>query len=192
RSMAKLAAIMANGGQPLDVNSNEETSSNNTFHEPQLLSPSTYSLITTRLPTTFDQVLQENITATIGGFGYFRLEGFEDMEFIGWGGSGGSLLLWNPELKVGFGYCMNAFHTALLGDKRSLKMLKEVVDYWLVAESQQTVRWKFTGTGAQQFTLYISNDNYKLSPQALASNVIVTDESRDVRVSLNPQYYNDN
>ncbi|CAG8716849.1 13832_t:CDS:2, partial [Dentiscutata heterogama] len=43
-------------------------------------------------------------------------------------GSGGSMLLWNPELKIGFGYCMNAFHTALSGDKRSLRMLREVVD----------------------------------------------------------------
>ncbi|CAG8832667.1 16254_t:CDS:1, partial [Racocetra persica] len=77
---------------------------------------------------TFDAVLQINITSSIGGFGYFRLNGIEDYEFIGWGGSGGSMLLWNPELKVGFGYCMNAFHTALSGDKRSLRMLREVVD----------------------------------------------------------------
>ncbi|CAJ0766512.1 8243_t:CDS:1, partial [Entrophospora sp. SA101] len=52
----------------------------------------------------------------------------EDVELVGWGGSGGSMFLWNEELKISFAYCMNAFHTALLGDKRSLKMIKEVVD----------------------------------------------------------------
>ncbi|EXX79524.1 hypothetical protein RirG_004730 [Rhizophagus irregularis DAOM 197198w] len=63
-----------------------------------------------------------------GGIGIFRLKGIDDYEFLGWGGSGGSLFLWNVELKIGFAYCMNAFHTALLGDERSLAMLKETVN----------------------------------------------------------------
>ncbi|CAG8540236.1 1563_t:CDS:2, partial [Cetraspora pellucida] len=121
KSMAKLAAIMANGGKPIG---NSVTG----VLEPTILSKDTYDLVMTKLPETFDVVLQTNITSSIGGFGYFRLKGVEEYDFIGWGGSGGSLLLWNPELKVGFGYCMNAFHTSLSGDKRSLRMLREVVD----------------------------------------------------------------
>ncbi|RHZ76025.1 hypothetical protein Glove_208g42 [Diversispora epigaea] len=124
KSIAKLAAMMANQGKSLD----DSKSKNYTFLEPTLISAKTYSLITTRLPTEYDAALHENMTSTIGGFGCFRLEGIEDVEFMGWGGSGGSLFLWNEELKIGFGYVMNAFHTSLLGDKRSLKMLREVVD----------------------------------------------------------------
>ncbi|CAG8478101.1 29615_t:CDS:2 [Gigaspora margarita] len=121
KSMAKLAAIMANDGKPI---------SNLTkgVLEPEILSKNTYDLVMTKLPEAFDVVLQTNITSTIGGFGYFRLKGVEEYEFIGWGGSGGSMLLFNPELKIGFGFCMNAFHTALAGDQRSLRMLREVVD----------------------------------------------------------------
>ncbi|CAG8492031.1 3499_t:CDS:2 [Racocetra fulgida] len=95
KSMAKLAAIMANGGNPIG---NSVTG----VLEPTILSKDTYDLVMTKLPETFDVALQTR--------------------------SGGSMLLWNPELKVGFGYCMNAFHTALSGDKRSLRMLREVVD----------------------------------------------------------------
>ncbi|CAG8646065.1 15847_t:CDS:2 [Funneliformis mosseae] len=129
RSMAKLAAIMANKGEsfptdklPLDVQQNSQ------LREPQLLSNTTYDLIATRLNPVFDQVLQETITPSVGGFGYFRLKGLEDVEFLGWGGSGGSMFLWNQELKIGFSYVMNAFHTALLGDDRSLGLLREFAD----------------------------------------------------------------
>ncbi|CAI2183516.1 1850_t:CDS:2, partial [Funneliformis geosporum] len=130
RSMAKLAAIMANKGEslptdkyPLDVQLNSQ------LKEPQLISNTTYDLIATRLDPVFDQVLQETITPAVGGFGYFRLKGLEDVEFLGWGGSGGSMFLWNQELKIGFAYVMNAFHTALLGDDRSLKLLREKVEF---------------------------------------------------------------
>ena len=44
-----------------------------------------------------------------GGVGIIR---FEKYEFLGLVGAGGSLL---EELKIGFAYCMNAFHTALQG-----------------------------------------------------------------------------
>lgn len=125
KSAAKLAAIMANRGKPL---SDPKSNNNYTLTEPTLISTETYSLITKRLPTEHDEALHENITSTVGGFGSFRLEGLEDVEFLGWGGSGGSVTLWNEELKIGFGFVMNAFHTSLLGDKRSLKMLREVVD----------------------------------------------------------------
>jgi hypothetical protein len=146
RSMAKLAAIMANKGNslPLKTLNQEEISfdnlplelqQNSLLQEPQLISNSTYDLIATRLEPVFDNVLQETITPSVGGFGYFRLEGLEDVEFLGWGGSGGSLFLWNQELKIGFSYVMNAFHTALLGDKRSLALLKQIVD--VVKQQQQ-------------------------------------------------------
>lgn len=142
RSMAKLAAIMANKGESLPIVTSTPTDElpldfqqNSLLKEPRLISDKTYDLIATRLEPTFDSVLQEIITPSVGGFGYFRLKGLEDVEFLGWGGSGGSIFLWNQELKIGFSYVMNAFHTALLGDDRSLGLLRKVVD--IVKQQQQ-------------------------------------------------------
>ncbi|CAG8689678.1 24812_t:CDS:2 [Dentiscutata erythropus] len=116
RSMAKLAAIMANKGQPLPGSK-----------EPPLFKKSTYDLLTKNDKTEYDLAIHERITMLYGGLGNFSLDGF-DWEFWGWGGSGGSMLLWNPEHKIALGYCMNAFHTALLGDHRSLDLLKSIIN----------------------------------------------------------------
>ncbi|CAJ0846352.1 1432_t:CDS:2 [Entrophospora sp. SA101] len=128
RSMAKLGAMMANGGKSLPIKNKNNNKSKFLLKEPDLMSSKTFKLVTKKLAPEFDNVLQEAFPTSIGGFGYFKLEGLEDVELVGWGGSGGSMFLWNEELKISFAYCMNAFHTALLGDKRSLKMIKEVVD----------------------------------------------------------------
>jgi CubicO group peptidase (beta-lactamase class C family) len=119
RSMAKLAAIMANNGRPLPENEDVE---------PVLLNNDTLKKFLERGSSESDISILENITMSKGGIGFFRFEGIDDYEFLGWGGSGGSIFLWNEELKIGFAYCMNAFHTALLGDERSLAMLKETVN----------------------------------------------------------------
>ncbi|RIA94588.1 beta-lactamase/transpeptidase-like protein [Glomus cerebriforme] len=117
-SMAKLAAMMANNAKPLPENQGIE---------PPLLNDNTLKKFLERDTTEFDISIFENITMSKGGIGFFRFDGI-DYDFLGWGGAGGSLLLWNEELKIGFAYCMNAFHTALKGDERSLTMLKETVD----------------------------------------------------------------
>ncbi|CAI2170870.1 17067_t:CDS:1 [Funneliformis geosporum] len=117
RSMAKLAAMMANHGKSLPSDK----------FEPRLLKDETLEKFLERSHSTFDHAILENFTISKGGIGFFRLPGLEEYEFLGWGGSGGSLLIWNEELKIGFSYCMNAFHTSLLGDERSLAMLIETV-----------------------------------------------------------------
>ncbi|KAF0471856.1 beta-lactamase/transpeptidase-like protein [Gigaspora margarita] len=114
RSMAKLAAIMANEGQPLPDSK-----------EPPLFKKSTFDLLTKNDKTEYDIAIHESISMLYGGLGNFSLDGL-DWQYWGWGGSGGSMLLWNPEHKVAVGYCMNAFHTALLGDHRSLNLMKSV------------------------------------------------------------------
>ncbi|CAG8493000.1 1363_t:CDS:1 [Ambispora leptoticha] len=116
RSMGKLAALLANKGQPIRPD------------EPVLLSETSYELAVKPLPPVYDAVLHEYMTPTVGGYGLWRLEGLEDIELLGWGGSGGSMLLWNHEYNIAFAYCMNAFNTALLGDKRSKRLLREFVD----------------------------------------------------------------
>ncbi|KAF0540864.1 beta-lactamase/transpeptidase-like protein [Gigaspora margarita] len=121
KSMAKLGAIIINNGQPLDDNSNSKP----------LLSKNTIDLISTKLPIVWDHVLKRNFTPSVGGFVYLRLPGIEDVEFLGWGGFGGSLFIWNRELGISFGYAMNTIWSPRLGeigDKRGTSVLKEIVN----------------------------------------------------------------
>ncbi|CAG8843806.1 24640_t:CDS:1, partial [Gigaspora margarita] len=50
----------------------------------------------------------------------------EDVEFLGWGGFGGSLFVWNRELGISFGYTMNVIKMGTFGDKRGWSVLKEI------------------------------------------------------------------
>ncbi|CAG8438195.1 5663_t:CDS:2 [Scutellospora calospora] len=120
KSMAKLGAIIVNNGQPI----------NSVTYKP-LISKSTIDLMSTKLPETFDHVLYKNITPASGGFAYLRYPGIEDVEFIGWGGYGGSSFIWNRELGISFGYAMNGLlppKYGKTGDLRLWSVLKEVVN----------------------------------------------------------------
>ncbi|CAG8443792.1 23679_t:CDS:2 [Dentiscutata erythropus] len=119
KSMAKLGAIITNNGQPL----NNDGSSNK-----PLLSKNTVDLISTKLPVALDHIIGLNFTPAIGGFAYLKLPGIEDVEFLGWGGFGGSMFIWNRELGISIGYAMNALRMSTIGDKRVWGMLKEIVN----------------------------------------------------------------
>ncbi|CAG8832508.1 22612_t:CDS:1, partial [Racocetra persica] len=128
KSIAKLGAIIVNNGQPL---SDDSSSSSSSVSSKPFLSKSTVDLISTKLPVTFDHVIYANMTPSFGGFAYFRMPGIEDIEFLGWGGYGGSLFLWNQELGISFGYAMNALWPPSYGtisDQRAWSILKEIVD----------------------------------------------------------------
>ncbi|RIB03586.1 beta-lactamase/transpeptidase-like protein [Gigaspora rosea] len=118
KSMAKLGAILINNGQPLDDNSNSKP----------FISKNTIDLISTKLPIEWDYFIGRNLTPSVGGFAYFKFPGLEDVEFLGWGGFGGSLFLWNQELGISFGYVMNAIKMSTFGDKRGWSLLKEIVN----------------------------------------------------------------
>ncbi|KAF0337248.1 beta-lactamase/transpeptidase-like protein [Gigaspora margarita] len=118
KSMAKLGAIITNNGQPLDDNSNSKP----------FISKNTIDLISTKLPIEWDYFIGRNLTPSVGGFAYFKFPGLEDVEFLGWGGLGGSLFVWNRELGISFGYAMNAIKMSTFGDKRGWSLLKEIVN----------------------------------------------------------------
>ncbi|KAF0540871.1 beta-lactamase/transpeptidase-like protein [Gigaspora margarita] len=136
KSMAKLGAIIVNNGQPI-----KEDSSSSSFRSKSLLSKSTIELISTKLPVTFDYVLYGNFTPALGGFAYLRFPGIEDVEFMGWGGYGGSIFIWNQELGISFGYAMNGLWTPKyneIGDRRGQSILKEIVNAVKKLKEEQT------------------------------------------------------
>ncbi|RIB03587.1 beta-lactamase/transpeptidase-like protein [Gigaspora rosea] len=118
KSMAKLGAIIINNGQPLDDNSNSKP----------FMSKNTIDLISTKLPIEWDYFIGRNLTSSVGGFVHFKIPGLEDVEFLGSGGFGGSLFIWNRELGISFGYAMNAIKMNTFGDKRGWSVLKEIVN----------------------------------------------------------------
>ncbi|KAF0540866.1 beta-lactamase/transpeptidase-like protein [Gigaspora margarita] len=114
--MAKLGAFFTNNGQPLDDNSNSKP----------FISKNTIDLISTKLPIEWDYIIGRNFTPSVGGLAYFKFPGLEDVEFLGWGGFGGSLFIWNRELGISFGYTMNVIKMGTFGDKRGWSVLKEI------------------------------------------------------------------
>eukprot|EP00127_Corallochytrium_limacisporum_P006798 Clim_evm13s236 gene=Clim_evmTU13s236 len=64
----------------------------------------------------------------------------------GWGGYGGSLVLFHPELNLGFSYVMCATGTAAIGDHRGVSCLSEAL---LVADASQAVDDAASGSDAK-------------------------------------------
>ncbi|KAJ8656115.1 hypothetical protein O0I10_008128 [Lichtheimia ornata] len=114
RSVAKLAAMMANGGKAIVPG------------EPDLLSAQTYALASEPMEAEYDMCIRMPIRSTRGGFAVFDHMKIGGLEFTGWTGYSGSLFLWNEEYKVGFGYVPNAVHLDMPPDRRSLRLLEAI------------------------------------------------------------------
>ncbi|KAG0165238.1 hypothetical protein DFQ28_009213 [Apophysomyces sp. BC1034] len=114
RSMAKLGAMMANGGKAIRSG------------EPDLLDEATFAVVTEPVPLDFDTFIGIPTPALKGGFGISDKMVAENVTFVGWSGAGGSAFYWNEEYKIGFGYCTNSLglHTP---DHRSLSILSKIV-----------------------------------------------------------------
>ncbi|KAJ3117925.1 hypothetical protein HDU96_004829 [Phlyctochytrium bullatum] len=94
RSLAKLAALLANRGELGDV---------------KLFSEETAARAFTPLDEQMDTVVGRRLTFTMGGWGYrVKFPCCPDFEWIGWGGVGGSLVYWNPEHRIAFSYVPNS------------------------------------------------------------------------------------
>ncbi|KAJ3257404.1 hypothetical protein HDU77_002710 [Chytriomyces hyalinus] len=85
--------------------------------------------------TGYDLVIQNNLTFNPFGMGVMD-KGFgafkdgriaTDLVFHGWAGAGGSLVLFNIEYGISFAYTMNFVHLQTVGDKRSWRLIEEVV-----------------------------------------------------------------
>ncbi|KAI9489751.1 beta-lactamase/transpeptidase-like protein [Zychaea mexicana] len=115
RSIAKLAAMMANDGKAIMDG------------EPDLLTREGYAVATKPAPVAFDMIIQRSMPQERGGWGKFDDFVIGGVEFTGWAGMGGSVFMWNSEHKIGFGYCMNGIPDPSSPDDRSISILRALV-----------------------------------------------------------------
>lgn len=116
-------SMMANKGKSLNPGQEPDLITTKTYEEATALHSSLPCII------TFD-----SLPLSRGGWVKskdFYPEGhyLEGVEIQGWGGAGGSLVLWIEELNIGFSYVTNAFGAAegILGDFRGKNLLDLVV-----------------------------------------------------------------
>lgn len=113
--MAKLAAMMANGGKAIQDD------------EPDLLDEKTYALATEPVEVEYDWATRRYVPSLRSGFAVVTEHVIDNVTFIGWTGLGGSILYWNPEHRIGFGYCPNGMARLPSPDHRSLSILEALV-----------------------------------------------------------------
>eukprot|EP00127_Corallochytrium_limacisporum_P007075 Clim_evm35s241 gene=Clim_evmTU35s241 len=110
-SMARLAAMLCNHGEIDGV---------------RILSEDTVVYAET-IPEdhskTLDKVLYRPVKYNTGGWGLFTPE-IHGLRAKGWGGYGGSLILYDSEHDLAVGYAMTALGLAALGDHRGLGLVK--------------------------------------------------------------------
>ncbi|KAI1320811.1 hypothetical protein EDD11_009768 [Mortierella claussenii] len=121
-SLARLASLMANKGASFDKSK-----------EPDLLSAEAYAQATTFHSLQQDLVTDETLPLSKGGWvktrEFYGDGPLKDVEVQGWGGAGGSLMVWIEDLNIGFAYVTNAFGApeTVLGDYRAKILLDRVV-----------------------------------------------------------------
>ncbi|KAG0327988.1 hypothetical protein BGZ99_006487 [Dissophora globulifera] len=121
-SLAKLMSLMANKGASI-----------NPDQEPDLMSRETYTQATAYHSTLPCAITFETLPLSRGGWvksrDFYGDGALKGVEVQGWGGAGGSLVLWIEELGLGFSYVTNAFGAAeaVLGDFRGHNLLEAVV-----------------------------------------------------------------
>ncbi|KAJ8656112.1 hypothetical protein O0I10_008125 [Lichtheimia ornata] len=115
RSIAKLAAMMANGGKAI------------VSGEPDLLSTAAYALATEPMDPAFDLIIQIPLHMQRGGFPMFKHLEIDGITFNGWAGYGGSVFFWNQEHKIGFGFASNAIVSPMSPDYRSIPLMEAIV-----------------------------------------------------------------
>jgi CubicO group peptidase (beta-lactamase class C family) len=64
----------------------------------KLFSPETITKMMTPASPQVDLVMAKDLNVTVGGFGRFYFD--DQISLHGWGGAGGSMVLWDPTEKV--------------------------------------------------------------------------------------------
>ncbi|KAJ3194563.1 H(+)-transporting V0 sector ATPase subunit a [Irineochytrium annulatum] len=101
RSLGRFAALLLNRGELEGV---------------RLISEETADAAMQPLDRLWDVVVGRNVTFTRGGFGHgVRFPCCMDVEWVGWGGAGGSLVYWNQELNISFSYVPNSMGFTTMG-----------------------------------------------------------------------------
>ncbi|TPX36169.1 hypothetical protein SmJEL517_g01438 [Synchytrium microbalum] len=94
--LARFALVMASGG----------TVDHFTIVSPEAYKKSQELLV----PMQVDQVLGLERQMTVGGYAVDIGRETINLKSSGWGGAGGSVIVWNREKQIAVGYCMNAMH----------------------------------------------------------------------------------
>lgn len=122
RCMGKINALLANGGEIDGV---------------RLLSAETCDKAHGSRKRNFDDALQMDAPFSQGGFCSFGETESILMDaatkqnmagFVGWGGWGGSVSVWNPSKKISFAYTMNGMSNFVMGCPRGNALLSCVQD----------------------------------------------------------------
>jgi CubicO group peptidase (beta-lactamase class C family) len=113
KSLATFAALIANEGS---------------FGLTRLISPQAVKDSLALLPWMPDAVVSRNVTFSVGGWGMDLKFPGSDLEWIGWGGVGGSMVFFNRETKISFSYVMNSMTLSGIGDHRSFSLISELVN----------------------------------------------------------------
>ena len=84
------------------------------------------------LETQIDAVVKRNVTFSTGGWGlgirFPTMDEAKKVEWVGWGGVGGSLVYWNAELGIAFSYVPNTMGFTSMGDRRSWRLLNALLE----------------------------------------------------------------
>lgn len=113
KSLARFAALIANEGS---------------FGLARLISARAIRESLELLPWMPDAVVSRNVTFSLGGWGMDLKFPGTDLEWIGWGGVGGSMVFFNRETKISFSYVMNSMTLSGIGDQRSFALISKLVD----------------------------------------------------------------
>ena len=123
-TLGRIAGMLANGGRL-------------SGYEP-LLSQKALDLALSEPKFAFDHFMKCRTSFTKGGFCDFRTfdagtsnlvdpSFHRDMDgFVGWGGFGGSLFIWNPERRLGMAYVMNGLALNSLGGPRTDRIMRTI------------------------------------------------------------------
>ncbi len=129
RALAQLAAVMVNGGQAVEP---AQPSISQPGSRPQLLSAETLAHACGDQVTRYDTGMCHTTTYSRGGWCHFsRATGWAPVMdgFVGWGGLGGSLMVWHPQRKLAVAYTLTGRHLGLTStvgaaDPRCLALLE--------------------------------------------------------------------
>ncbi|KAI8999695.1 beta-lactamase/transpeptidase-like protein [Hyaloraphidium curvatum] len=132
RAMARLGALIANGGK---------------LEGREVIPAGTVGVAMEEDPWSGeDRVLRFEVPFTNGGWGITKgrrvpqtpseqrwIDQGTGWKWVGWAGYGGSMMQWEPEKKIAFGYAPSALQISLLGDFRSARLLETALDCWEAA-----------------------------------------------------------
>jgi len=116
KSLGTILALIANGGE---------------LHGVRLLKQDTINrMLAITTPPMKDAGLGISTLFTDGGYAKNVIGKIGDKDFYGWGGWGGSVVQFSPELNVAVSFVMNGMGVHLLGDPRFDVIKKELSQIW--------------------------------------------------------------